>query len=600
MAFIFGGNTGLSYEEMLRQRDLATQLAGNVSQGGYTALGSGLASGLLARRAEKAQKAGAEAAQGKAQSVLGQLFGQQVMGGQPMRPGGAAPLDPMSPTAIAGDTMAALGKDGGTAGYRASLIGTESGGNWGAQNNEVGAGGQAGHYGRVQFGKARLQEAMNAGAIPQGTTPEQFMASPALQVAAENWHFGDLENQLGDLVGTVVNGKPLDMGALVAMGHLGGAGGARRYVESGGKYNPSDSFGTSLAEYADTHGGQTTMSAQNAPTAGGMDPAALVSAMSDPYLDEGTRSVLGQLFQAQIQKSDPSYQMGMQADQLALEKAQLELDQARNPKPGYRTLSKQEAQQIGLPDGGVYQVGPDWQIEILQQSPGGNTPAAFASLDLQARAAGFEPGTPEYQDFMRNGGGSGTPAAFTALDMQAKAAGLEPGTPEYQTFMATRGAGMAAEAKAKGEASAAAEIAAPADVATADRTLTYIDEVRKHPGLSMGTGVSSVFNSVPGTSGRDFDNRVKQLTSGAFLTAIDEMRGMGALSNTEGQTATAAITRMDTSTSEEEFLAALRDYEDIVKLGRGRASGRMKGPTAQKEAGTGTTLTYNPQTEDFE
>ncbi len=141
--------------------------------------------------------------------------------------------------------------------YRTSLIGTESGGNWAARNSEVGAGGKAGHFGRVQFGHARLQEAMNAGAIPQGTTPEQFMNSPELQIAAENWHFADLERRLGDLVGREVNGQVMDIGALVAMGHLGGAGGARKYVESGGAYNPADSFGTSLSDYARKHGGKS-------------------------------------------------------------------------------------------------------------------------------------------------------------------------------------------------------------------------------------------------------------------------------------------------------------------------------------------------------
>lgn len=86
-----------------------------------------------------------------------------------------------------------------------------------------------------------------------------------------------------------------------------------------------------------------------------------------------------------------------------------------------------------------------------------DTPAAFASLDMQAQAAGFKPGTPEYQEFMRNGGGSGAPAAFIALDMQAKAAGFEPGTPGYKDFMATRGAGLIAEAKAKAEDTATLE-----------------------------------------------------------------------------------------------------------------------------------------------
>src|SRR5690606_18338424 len=59
-------------------------------------------------------------------------------------------------------------------------------------------------------------------------------------------------------------------------------------------------------------------------------------------------------------------------------------------------------------------------------------------------AAGLQPGTPEYQQFMLNGGGA--PATFRALDMQAQAAGFQPGTPEYNEFMATRGAGLQAGA----------------------------------------------------------------------------------------------------------------------------------------------------------
>jgi hypothetical protein len=62
------------------------------------------------------------------------------------------------------------------------------------------------------------------------------------------------------------------------------------------------------------------------------------------------------------------------------------------------------------------------------------------------------------------------------------------------------------------------------------------------------------------------------------------MRGMGSLSNAEGQTATAAITRMDTATSEEEFNAALADYEEIVKLGRDRAAKRLKAPAEAGDA----------------
>ncbi len=62
-----------------------------------------------------------------------------------------------------------------------SLARTESGGSFQASNQEVGAGGMRGHFGRLQFGRARLQDAERAGVLPSGTTPEMFMANPALQ-----------------------------------------------------------------------------------------------------------------------------------------------------------------------------------------------------------------------------------------------------------------------------------------------------------------------------------------------------------------------------------------------------------------------------------
>ena len=140
-----------------------------------------------------------------------------------------------------------------------SLIQNESGGNWQAQNSEVGAGGQAGHYGRLQFGHARLQDAMNAGVLPQGTSPQQFMADPAMQQRVEAWHFDDIDRQaqrmgLNQYVGQQVGGVLITQDAIRSMAHLGGIGGAARFLESGGQYNPSDSFGTSLRDYAQAHG----------------------------------------------------------------------------------------------------------------------------------------------------------------------------------------------------------------------------------------------------------------------------------------------------------------------------------------------------------
>lgn len=117
--------------------------------------------------------------------------------------------------------------------------------------------------------------------------------------------------------------------------------------------------------------------------------------------------------------------------------------------------------------------------------------------------------------------------------------------------------------------------AAPTNISNADIALQAIQELKTHPGKSRGTGASSVFNVIPGTIGKDFQARVDQVTGGAFLTAIQQMQGLGQLSNAEGQTATAAISRMNTATSEKEFDDALADYEAIVQRGKRRAESKL-------------------------
>jgi hypothetical protein len=135
--------------------------------------------------------------------------------------------------------------------------------------------------------------------------------------------------------------------------------------------------------------------------------------------------------------------------------------------------------------------------------------------------------------------------------------------------------------KELGAAQGKATAAAPGDLQAGQNALDAIQTLRSDPYKSRGTGFSSMGNSIPGTGGYDFQNKVEQAKSGAFLTAIQQMRGLGSLSNAEGGAATAAVNRMNTSTSEEEFNAALDDYEKIVRQGMVRAQSRLGGGSAQ-------------------
>lgn len=497
------------------------------------------------------------------------------------------------------------------AGFLDSLIGTESGGNWQARNNAVGAGGMAGHFGRLQFGKARLQDAMRAGVIPQGMTPEQFMADPASQQKVEAWHFGDIDSQaqrmgLDRYIGQTVSGIPVTQDAIRAMAHLGGIGGAAKFLNTGGKYNPSDAYGTSLADYATKHGGAGGMQVQGG---GGLLTAAGGGAQ-DQLAPEPKKGLLGFLsnpdararlaiaLEGMTLNPNEAFMQSMQQGIQTRGETKAATEAKNKTAAWLRSQGREDlaaaveggivsgsdafaAMRPGEPVKGVSVgnnlVNPITGEVIYTGAEGSNTPSSFLALDMQAQAAGLAKGSPEYQQFMLTGGApqSTMPAAFVALDQQAQAAGFVPGSAEYKQFMATRGAGLVEAAKLTATAQTEAQIAAPADIAAAEKIIGEIDAVRNDPALAMATGASSVLNQIPGTPGYDFQNRVNQLASGAFLTAIDQMRGMGALSNAEGQTATRAITRLNTATSEAEFKSALSDYEAIVKTGLERAKAKV-------------------------
>jgi hypothetical protein len=136
--------------------------------------------------------------------------------------------------------------------------------------------------------------------------------------------------------------------------------------------------------------------------------------------------------------------------------------------------------------------------------------------------------------------------------------------------------------------------AAPSDIANATTALNILDQIETSPELPWATGTSAGLggNRVPGTGRYGFQNLVDQAKSGAFLSAIQDMRGLGALSNAEGQVATAAITRMDTALSEADFRKALADYRTIINRGLERAQGRVgmqpnvNAPRPQPNTGT--------------
>ena len=136
--------------------------------------------------------------------------------------------------------------------FREDLARSESGGRYGVVNPE-------GYTGKYQFGPARLTDYMRA----TGTmfTMDQFRKSPELQESVQRWHEGDIlnyvaANELDRFIGQVVGGVKITPQSMLGMAHLGGKAGMRKFLETGGEYNPEDSNGTSLRDYGQKFSGQ--------------------------------------------------------------------------------------------------------------------------------------------------------------------------------------------------------------------------------------------------------------------------------------------------------------------------------------------------------
>lgn len=485
MAFIFGGNTPWTYEDLQRKRAVAESLlagAGaaprNVGEG-LNAIGKALAYRGIEKRASKEEARLRDEFNAKWGSVMGGIGGASSGSGGGYAPSGTWTPEPPKPDAVevmqgtmqGGLSFPGLPKAnlGGGADLSfgsatmtpqemliegakargmdpidvATAISYETGGTFdpmiSGPTTQWGT-----HRGPIQFGEPQAEK--------YGidfSSPEAAWRSSLDPTSGGVWKYlEDAGVQPG--MGLPEIYSAINAGAVGRMGasdaNNGGAPGtvADKVAGMGPHREKAAAFlgGT----WTPNEGADVTMSAKGAQPSMGMDIASLAALAGDPMASPAQRAIVEALIGQQMAAMDPMRQIEM-------ERAQLELAQMKNPTE--QPPEDFTERMFTLNAMGIDPQSEEGQHYVLTgklpDEAGSDVPAGFATLDMQAQAAGLMPGTPEYQEFMRNGGTSGAPAAFIALDMQAKAAGLEPGTPPYQEFMATRGAGLIAEAKAKGE-----------------------------------------------------------------------------------------------------------------------------------------------------
>lgn len=282
---------------------------------------------------------------------------------------------------------------------------------------------------------------------------------------------------------------------------------------------------------------------------GGVNPA-VIAALSNPYASQQERQIAGMLLGRQLDANDPMKQAEQQ-----YKMAQIQALQAKAANPNGDESFFGNPVAIQNQDGTISygQIGNKGSFKPIQLGEGQTFAPPTKTIDTG-----------------------------TEVIMTDQAGNVISRTPKENRTAAAETAGGTVEGRTEAEK----RLAAPGDIQAAQTAMNVLDQIENHPGLDMGTGILSAGNKVWGTQGYGFENLVTQAKSGAFLSAIQQMRGMGALSNAEGAAATAAITRMDTAASKKDFLKAVSDYRQIVQNGLDRANNNA-GISQQSPSGTG-------------
>jgi hypothetical protein len=115
---------------------------------------------------------------------------------------------------------------------------------------------------------------------------------------------------------------------------------------------------------------------------------------------------------------------------------------------------------------------------------------------------------------------------------------------------------------------------------------------KPHPGFTGAVGFGLGAQYIPGTEARGFKARHEEVLGQAFLDAFEALKGGGAITEIEGQKATAARTRMALATSEKEYMDAAREYQGVLKRGIENARSRIQrsGGTPPPSSGTPSSI----------
>jgi len=127
---------------------------------------------------------------------------------------------------------------------------------------------------------------------------------------------------------------------------------------------------------------------------------------------------------------------------------------------------------------------------------------------------------------------------------------------------------------------------------TFTRALRHIEQTLNHPGLEAASGFGGVLmRNVPGTAGYDFNARLHEINGENFLAGLNGLRGLGAVSNIEGQKTEQARANVDPNQSPDELKKTLLQLQMQLRSEMETAQRAMNMPvTAWRKAGDNSTF----------
>jgi hypothetical protein len=219
-------------------------------------------------------------------------------------------------------------------------------------------------------------------------------------------------------------------------------------------------------------------------------------------------------------------------------------------------------------------VAPGAQQTAAPAATGGYSPKMLRDM----AAKGMQPDGKGGQTFIP--GGEKDPAAIVRLEA-AKAEGAATGK-DMVAAVRTLPNAIASSQKALANIDAML-----GDARVEEGNIKFSKGKGPHPGFENAVGAGIGLRFIPGTDASDFQERFREITSGAFLEAFEALRGGGSITEKEGEKATAAKTRMSLAQSEKEFVTAAREYQDIIRVGVGRAQERLNKARGASAGNTG-------------